>query len=330
MNLIFLCPAKRKAVGGVKVIYLAAQLCQEILGNSGCAQVLHPNRPWFKPRWTELHAKTKRAWFKWRWDGKPSWTGIGRVFNPANDVVVIPEVWVRKYARQLYDANIPYVIFVQNGYWVTKGDRNSITQSYQNAHAIWSVSEDTTRCIVEGFGCKPSRIQLVHPAVGEAFQPAHEKAKVISYMPRKLGQHAALVRHFTENKLSPEWVWDRIENVPESEVARRLGRSSLFLSFSELEGLGLPPIEAALCGNRVIGYTGQGGNTYWSSPVFTRIECGDILGFADAIVAATQVRESESLHADWTQTLNHLRQTYSQQTLQRDLTAALDDLHVRR
>ena len=34
----------------------------------------------------------------------------------------------------------------------------------------------------------------------------------------------------------------------------------IFLSFSSLEGLGLPPVEAALAGNHVIGYTGEGGN----------------------------------------------------------------------
>ena len=62
-------------------------------------------------------------------------------------------------------------------------------------------------------------------------------------------------------------------------------KSKIFLSFSELEGLGLPPIEAALAGNKVIGYTGQGGKEYWESPVFEEIDCGDILGFVQSILS---------------------------------------------
>ena len=32
---------------------------------------------------------------------------------------------------------------------------------------------------------------------------------------------------------------------------------------SNLEGLGLPPLETAIAGNKVIGYTGEGGKEYW-------------------------------------------------------------------
>ena len=46
-----------------------------------------------------------------------------------------------------------------------------------------------------------------------------------------------------------------------------------------MEGLGIPPIEAAIAGNKVIGYTGKGGNEYWNNPIFTEIAHGDISGF---------------------------------------------------
>ena len=32
---------------------------------------------------------------------------------------------------------------------------------------------------------------------------------------------------------------------------------------SNLEGLGLPPLETAIAENKVIGYTGEGGKEYW-------------------------------------------------------------------
>jgi glycosyltransferase involved in cell wall biosynthesis len=56
------------------------------------------------------------------------------------------------------------------------------------------------------------------------------------------------------------------------------------MSFSGLEGLPLPPVEAALCGNRVVGYHGQGGLEYWDPALFRTVECGDILGFARAVL----------------------------------------------
>ena len=38
-------------------------------------------------------------------------------------------------------------------------------------------------------------------------------------------------------------------------------------------------VEAALAGNYVIGYTGEGGKDYWKKPIFTEIYSGDIREF---------------------------------------------------
>ena len=35
---------------------------------------------------------------------------------------------------------------------------------------------------------------------------------------------------------------------------------------SNLEGLGLPALETAIAGNKVIGYTEEGGKEYWKEP----------------------------------------------------------------
>ena len=51
-----------------------------------------------------------------------------------------------------------------------------------------------------------------------------------------------------------------------------------------MEGLGLPPLEAAILGNKIIGYIGQGGNEYWKSPLFQKIENGNIIKFCNTIL----------------------------------------------
>ena len=46
----------------------------------------------------------------------------------------------------------------------------------------------------------------------------------------------------------------------------------------------MPPAEAALAGNFVIGYTGEGGNEYWKRPLFTKINSGEINTFVLEII----------------------------------------------
>ena len=41
----------------------------------------------------------------------------------------------------------------------------------------------------------------------------------------------------------------------------------------------LPPVEAAIAGNKVIGYTGEGGKGYWQEPIFTEIPNGNFSKF---------------------------------------------------
>ena len=51
-----------------------------------------------------------------------------------------------------------------------------------------------------------------------------------------------------------------------------------------MEGLGMPPIEAAIAGNKVVGYHGSGGLEYWQKPIFTEIKHGDITNFVNEIL----------------------------------------------
>ena len=56
-----------------------------------------------------------------------------------------------------------------------------------------------------------------------------------------------------------------------------------------MEGLGMPPIEAAIMGNKVIGYTGQGGTEYSKKPLFEKIENGNIIKFCNIILKNTKL-----------------------------------------
>ena len=107
-------------------------------------------------------------------------------------------------------------------------------------------------------------------------------------MPRKLGYHARLVTFALRQHLPEAWEIVPIDGMDEAAVARTLAASRIFLSFSEFEGLPLPPLEAALAGNLVIGYTGQGASEYWDAPNFQEIHQGDIQSFVGAAIAAAR------------------------------------------
>ena len=57
----------------------------------------------------------------------------------------------------------------------------------------------------------------------------------------------------------------------------------------------MPPLEAATLGNIVIGYTGEAGKEYWNSPIFRKVEQGDILRFTEEINLTTKRKVNYSL-----------------------------------
>ena len=100
--------------------------------------------------------------------------------------------------------------------------------------------------------------------------------------------------------------------MPESEVARLLQKSKIFLSFSELEGFGLPPLEAALCGNSVVGYTGESGKEYWTQPIFDEVYSGDLRTYANKIINKVKdFNKDENFSNKFETQINQLTEKYS-------------------
>jgi hypothetical protein len=233
----------------------------------------------------------RRQWFGLQWEGKPSLTDVSRVFDPAGDTVIIPELWVRKYGVQLHRLGVRYAIYVQNGYFISKGERQALAQAYAQAHCVMVVSEDAQRCVERAFPQAHAPIHRIHCSIdAQRFfvDPHVDKENLITYMPRKLSDHSSKVLFFLREQLPSHWRIEAIDRLGEAQVAKVLQRSRIFMSFSHFEGLGLPPLEAALCGNHVVGYTGQGGKEFWLPQAFTEIQMGDVLGYAQAVASMAQ------------------------------------------
>ncbi|OIQ99984.1 hypothetical protein GALL_180000 [mine drainage metagenome] len=267
-SIVYLCPSINVPQGGVKVIYNQAAIINEMKGQLA-ASILHPYNPKFTCTWFASGAPIKK-------DNK---------FDKALDFVMIPEFWAVPHARLLHKLGIRYGIYVQGGYIISRNSGEELDDAYHNASLILAISDDTVECINMAFPECVNKVYRVHCSVNpEKFSASSKKENIISYMPRRLKAHSQLVTFFLRKMIPQHWRIESIDGLNEDEVAAILGKSKIFLSFSELEGFSLPPVEAALSGCSVIGYTGEGAKEYWDKEIFTEIYSGDIKAFVNAVL----------------------------------------------
>jgi hypothetical protein len=129
------------------------------------------------------------------------------------------------------------------------------------------------------------RVLRVYCSVPSAFAPS-AKQPLITYMPRKLRHHAERLEYYLAHVLPAQWRLARIDDMPAPQVSALMSTSSIFLSLSDMEGYGLPPLEAALCANVVVGYSGQGGKEYFLRPIFREVPHGDFRAFVSEVQSA--------------------------------------------
>ncbi len=267
-SIVFLSPSLNKPSGGVKVIYNQAALINSQQGQL-TSSILHPLNPDFNCTWFKHNAPFKR----------------NLEFDPQSDFVMIPEFWAIPHARLLYNIGVQYGIYVQNGYEILHNAGEELEAAYRNAALILAISDDTAECIKLGYPDCASKVHRVHYSVNpDKFNANSNKENIICYMPRKLQKHSQMVTHFLNKRIPAHWRIESIDWLDEDGVAAVLGKSKIFLSFSVFEGCPLPPVEAALSGCQVVGYTGEGAKEYWDTEIFTEIYTGDLRAFVSAVL----------------------------------------------
>ncbi len=161
----------------------------------------------------------------------------------------------------------------------------NLRKSYEGAKLIITTSKYTVNYLRTMFPNINKKIFRVNLSIDDKKFKIKKKSNIITYMPRKLPAHSDLLLFYLKNLLPKDWKILPLINITEKNLIHNLSISKIFLSFSNFEGLGIPPIEAALSGNKVIGYIGGGGSEYWKKPIFTKVENGEIEDFAKKIVS---------------------------------------------
>jgi hypothetical protein len=258
-RILYACPDSNVPTGGIKVIYKHVELLRE-LGHD--AYVMHLAREfsrctWFASAAPVVHLHALRS----------------------DDLVVVPEVMI-ELTYDLHKHGVRFCVFVQNGYLVLPHTNvNAVRECYSWAEAVFSISDDTTSLQTELFPECAGKIVRVQYSVDPGLFHPEQKERTVLYMPRKLPTHARNVVPWLASQF-PDWSFVELDGLSETEVAEEMRRARIFLAFSDLEGCPVPPIEAALSGNIVVGYPGWGGEEYWREPNFRRVEMGNLREFA--------------------------------------------------
>ena len=299
-NIIYLCNTEKGASGGAKIIYHHSEIINNLKGYS--SQIVHIKKKktakWktsFSKRFN-INPNQETGWqlnqveavknFKYDWFKNNVSIKDNLKFNKKNDFVILPEIFAHLADDLLIKNKIKYGIFVQNGYSIFfTNNQKKLFKAYSKANFILSYSEDITQCVKLSFPkLKTKIIKIKYSIDSKKHNSKIRKKNLITFMSRKLPQHSTQVLFFLKKHLPNNWNIKDLNNIDEKEVYKNLCLSKIFLAFSNLEGLPLPPVEAAIAGNYVIGYTGEGGKDYWKKPIFTEIYSGDIRNFVRQVI----------------------------------------------
>ncbi|WP_066332505.1 hypothetical protein [Azohydromonas lata] len=275
---VYVSPDSNTPTGGIKVIYKHAELLCELGIPAAVAHIT----PGFSCDWFSHRAPV-----------------ITLNDMLRTDIAIVPEI-MTVLGNHFAANGVRYCMFVQNGYLVLPtAPMNEVYACYRDATAILSISEDTSDYLAGVFPEFAHKIVRVKYSVDVSRFSVGEKRLKATYMPRKQALHANnlvpwLVRQF------PSWEFQPIHGMHEDVVADHLKSSRVFLAFSDFEGCPVPPLEAALCGNVVVGYPGWGGREYWEAPNFLPVDMGDIRQFAEKFRRATAASmNAEAAQALW-------------------------------
>ncbi len=326
-NIIFVTHAEKGPSGGAKYIYKFSQIINGI--NNFSSEVLHIKKKKISKyknsinKILKIENKLSSGWqfsditcpknFRYSWFENKINLKKDFNFNHKRDFIILPEIFAHLADKMLIKNKTNYAILVQNGYSINStNDEISLNKAYKNAKFILSISNDTSKCIKLRFPKLKTKILKVSYSIDLGIINFKRKKNIITYMSRKLPQHSNLVLQYLKPNLTKKWQIKNLQNISEKKTYEILKKSKIFLSFSNLEGFGLPPLEAALAGNSVIGYTGEGGIEYWKKPIFNKINSGDINNFVTKIFEVIKKIESKKKNSQLK--YNFLKKKYSRET----------------
>lgn len=206
-----------------------------------------------------------------------------------DDLLIVAEEFAWICHDELIPRKIPYVILNQG---ISGSLRSGISfqdhkKIYEYAKFILVNSNHSERGVMEIFDIPQEKIKKFRIGIDRnEYFPGYKK-NMISYLTFKNGEFASFIGQYLD-QYSDKLIIEKMQQLPKQQVIEIMKHSKLFLSFGGPEGFGLPPLEAAFCGCKVLGFNGGGGEEYWKSPVFTSIPFHDHITFIKELKKSLQ------------------------------------------
>lgn len=236
----------------------------------------------------------------------------------SRDVFILPEFAYPSYATLFPDA--PMMIFAQDSAALLRSYTADTGRLHADMRAVLTTSETSSDAVRYLLGRAPVSLRLAVPTA--ELQADHPKKLQIAYMPRKLKPQSRMITQALRQRPGLGNVpIVAIQNMSNAERNQVLNESLIFLSFSNMEGFGLPPAEAMAAGCIVIGYTGVGANEYFTTQTGFPIEHHDMIGFLRQIEDVVNTYRSDPGPLDTLRqgAATHIRATYTPEAAQRTL-----------
>jgi hypothetical protein len=223
-------------------------------------------------------------------DGSEAPWQLGTAGLAADDVVVVGEMFGAG-ALALNDSPCRKVLHNQGPYYSFAAFRDLAAVREWGAEAMIFPSAFAA-LMVRRMGWDRG-LHVVRPALDPAFAAAAdgERELRICAIPNRRPQEYRLIRGIFWS-LHPRLAgvpWIEMRGLPRPEVARLMAGSEIYLALGQLEGLGLPPLEAMAAGALVVGFDGGGGQEYASPENGDWFEEGRHFEIADML--ARRIRE---------------------------------------
>jgi hypothetical protein len=247
---------------------------------------------------------------------------IGNVSFNLTDILVIPETlgWA---LRQFRPTPLRRLMFCQNHNYLptVSNPRNALAE--WGVHGVIASSVAIRTHLHDRYGLYG--VPLLPCAVDPVrFAPVKDKKRQIAFMPRKLPADASAIEASFKRvyRRFADVPWVAIDRVSQTEAARVLNESCVFLSLASNESLGLPPLEAMAAGCLVAGYHGVGGREYISDLNGWWAEAGDQKACVDGLAAAFDLLDRGDTQLEVRR--GAMMQTVAQYSPQRMEAALLD------
>jgi len=307
-------PDWNKPAGGPRKQYQ----CVDVLNAAGIPAAVVHHSPGFRCDWFRNETKVFAA---------------SEIEVSPADVIVIPEIYGSSICQ--LPKGIRQVILNQNAYLTLdalgRGVEEAAKPYLHNPDLVAVVAVSDQNADLLRYAFRDITVHRVRWSVNPAlyFPPATAPGKRIAYMPRRRADEAAQVLALLKLRgILDGWEIVPISNRSESEVAEIMRSCRLFLSFSEREGLGLPPLEAMACGCLVVGFTGYAGAEFFAKPYAVAVEDGDVGAFAaevERVLAWTEQDPAAAREAALEGSRRALS-NYSPEVERRDLVSLFEPL----